>query len=221
MDSLESDAWVGRQQAFALIASKCSAAQAHALKEIKESRAFEQLGLTWEEFCLQHVGLRRERADALIHQFDEFGEDYFRLSQIARISAETYRQVAPKVERDTVNIDGEEIELTLPNAARIRAAIKKMRQERNQARRAADFREPFGLADLRHRHDAIVAEARSISYHFRPDGDRQELLDFVSHATPGSDGPVEKTLPRIRRAGGPVIPCNRRHDGNARRTRRG
>jgi hypothetical protein len=171
MDSLESDAWVGRQQAFALIASKCSAAQAHALKEIKESRAFEQLGLTWEEFCLQHVGLRRERADALIHQFDEFGEDYFRLSQIARISA--------------VNIDGEEIELTLPNAARIRAAIKKMRQERNQARRAADFREPFGLADLRHRHDAIVAEARSISYHFRPDspaGDRQELLDFVSHA---------------------------------------
>ena len=207
MDSLESDAWVGRQQAFALIASKCSAAQAHALKEIKESRAFEQLGLTWEEFCLQHVGLRRERADALIHQFDEFGEDYFRLSQIARISA--------------VNIDGEEIELTLPNAARIRAAIKKMRQERNQARRAADFREPFGLADLRHRHDAIVAEARSISSHYRPDGDRQELLDFVSHATPGSDGPVEKTLPRIRRAGGPVIPCNRRHDGNARRTRRG
>ena len=126
--------------------------------------------------------MSRERADALIRQFDEFGEDYFRLSQIARISA--------------VNIDGEEIELTLPNAARIRAAIKKMRQERNQARRAADFREPFGLADLRHRHDAIVAEARSISYHFRPDGDRQELLDFVSHATPGSDGPVEKTLPQ-------------------------
>ena len=159
--------------------------------------------------------------DALIRQFDEFGDDYFRLSQIARISPKTYRQVAPKVERDTVSIDGQEIELTLPNAARIRAAIKKMRQERNEARRAADFREPFGLADLRHRHDAIVAEARSISYHFRPDGDRQELLDFVSHATPGSDGQVEKTLPRIRRAGGPVISCNRRHDGNARRTRRG
>ena len=106
--------------------------------------------------------------------------------------------------RDPVHIDGQEIELTLPNAARIRAAIKKMRQERNEGRRAAD---------LRHRHDAIVAEARGISYQFRPDGDRQELLDFVSHAPPGSDGQVEKTLPRIRRAGGPVIPCNRRHDG--------
>jgi hypothetical protein len=48
--------------------------------------------------------------DALIRQFDEFGDDYFRLSQIARISPKTYRQVAPKVERDTVSIDGREIE---------------------------------------------------------------------------------------------------------------
>jgi hypothetical protein len=36
-----------------------------------------------------------------------------------------------------------------------------MRQERNEARRAADFREPFGLADLRHRHDAIATTPSS------------------------------------------------------------
>jgi len=82
-DHIESGAWVGRQQAFAVIASKCSAAQAAALKEIKQSRVYETLGLTWQEFCLQHAGMTRERADALIRQFDEFGEDYFRLSQIA------------------------------------------------------------------------------------------------------------------------------------------
>ena len=33
--------------------------------------------------------MTRERADALIRQFDEFGEDYFRLSQIARIFPKT------------------------------------------------------------------------------------------------------------------------------------
>jgi hypothetical protein len=33
--------------------------------------------------------MTRERADALIRPFDEFGEDYFRLSQIARISPKT------------------------------------------------------------------------------------------------------------------------------------
>src|ERR1035441_3955621 len=163
-DFMESGAWVGRQPGFAVIASKCSAAQAHALKEIKESRAFEQLGLTWQEFCLQYAGLCRERADALIRQFDEFGEAYFRLSQLARISPETYRQVSPKVGTDTVSIDGQEFEMTLPNAGRIRAAIKKMRDERNQARRAADFHDPLGIPELRSRQDELIAQVRNLSY---------------------------------------------------------
>ena len=182
MDLFESGSWVGRQQAFALIANKCSAAQALALKEIKESRAFQQLDLTWEEFCVKHVGLSRERIDAIIRQFDEFGEAYFRLSQIARISPETYRQVAPIVERDTVEIDGQNIELTLPNAGKIRAAIKKMRDERNQAQRAAELREPLGLDSLRHRHDAIVEEARRLSFYFRPDSGWPALVDLATHA---------------------------------------
>lgn len=181
-DLLESGAWIGRQQAFALIASKCSAAQALALKETKQSKAYELLGLTWSEFCLQHVGLSRERADALIHQYDEFGEAYFRLSQIARISPETYRRIEPNVEQDTVEIDGEKFELTLPNAAKIRAAIKKMRDERNQARRAADFREPLGLAALRGRQDALIEEARRLSFYFQPNSGREELVELANHA---------------------------------------
>ena len=64
-DQLESGAWVGRQQAFAVIASKCSAAQAAALKEIKQSRAYEPLGLTWQEFCPEYVGMTRERAERM------------------------------------------------------------------------------------------------------------------------------------------------------------
>jgi hypothetical protein len=73
-DHIESGAWVGRQQAFAVIASKCSAAQAAALKEIKQSRVYESLGLTWQEYCPRYAGMTRERADLLIRQFDEFGE---------------------------------------------------------------------------------------------------------------------------------------------------
>src|ERR1035441_8383384 len=118
-DFMESGAWVGRQPGFAVIASKCSAAQAHALKEIKESRAFEQLGLTWQEFCLQYAGLCRERADALIRQFDEFGEAYFRLSQLAPTPPETYPKGPPKGGPDPVSIDGKKFEMPLPNAGRI------------------------------------------------------------------------------------------------------
>jgi hypothetical protein len=179
---IESGAWIGRQQAFAVIASKCSAAQALALKEMKASGAYQQLGLTWQDFCLQYVGVSRERTDALIRQYDEFGEAYFRLSQIAQISPETYRDIAPKVEGGAVEIDGQRIELTLPNANRIRAAIKKMRDERNQARRAADLREPLDLDALRHRQEALIEEVRRLSYYFQPNSGRPALVAFATHA---------------------------------------
>jgi hypothetical protein len=181
-DCIESGAWIGRQQAFAVIASKCSAAQALALKEMKASGAYQQLGLTWHDFCLQYVGVSRERTDAIIRQYDEFGEAYFRLSQIAQISPETYREIAPKVEGGAVEIDGQQIELTLPNASRIRAAIKKMRDERNQAQRAADLREPLQLATLRNRQEALIEEVRRLSYYFQPNSGRPALVDFATHA---------------------------------------
>jgi hypothetical protein len=181
-DPIESGAWVGRQQAFALIASKCSGARALALREIKESKAFEQFGLTWKEFCVKHVGISRESADLLIRQYNEFGDAYFRLSQIARISPETYRQIEPKVDEDTVEIDGENFELTLPNAGRIRAAIDKMRHQRDEARRAADAREPLELSVLRQRHDALVEEARRLLFYYQPNSGRKPLVDLAHHA---------------------------------------
>jgi hypothetical protein len=86
------------------------------------------------------------------------------------------------VEQDTVEIDGEKFELTLPNAVKIRAAIKKMRDERNQARRAAEFREPLGLAALRGRQDALIEEARRLSFYFQPNSGREELVELANHA---------------------------------------
>jgi hypothetical protein len=41
---IDAGAWVGRQQAFAVIANQCSAAQALCLKEVREMRLFEKLG---------------------------------------------------------------------------------------------------------------------------------------------------------------------------------
>ena len=181
-DWMEAGAWVGRQQAFAIIGSKCSAAQAAALKEIKSSRSYEQLGLTWEEFVLQYVGVSRERADALIRQYDEFGDAYFRLSQIARISPETFRQVAPTVENDTVEIDGEKFELTLASAVKIRAAIKKMRDQLKEAEQAAEIRQPGALTDLRNRQDALIAEARRLSYYYPPNSSRNDLIGLTVYA---------------------------------------
>jgi hypothetical protein len=124
---------VGRQQAFSAVSTKCSAAQAQCLQQIRESRSYEELGLTWEAFCKEHAGMSRPHADALIRRYAEFGDAFFRVSEITPVSQETFRQIAAKVDGDFIEIDGEALSLTPENAPRIRSAIQKLRQELKHA----------------------------------------------------------------------------------------
>jgi hypothetical protein len=119
----------GRHQAFAMIASHCSYAQAVCLREIHQTRAYEHLGLTWEEFCNQQAGISRGTAESVIRRLDEFGESYFRLSAIARISPEAFREIAARITAETIDLDGEQIPLTRENAQKIRAGIQRLRDE--------------------------------------------------------------------------------------------
>jgi hypothetical protein len=52
--------WLGRHQAFALLASKCSAADAECLREIHDNKYYKAIGLSWEEFCSRHAGVDRK-----------------------------------------------------------------------------------------------------------------------------------------------------------------
>jgi hypothetical protein len=162
-DRIEAGAWIGRQQAFAIIATKCSASRAFALKQVRESRSFEQLGVAWEDFCEQYAGISRSQADRLIQEYDELGDAYFRLSALARISPETYRQIAPKVEGDAVEIDGQKLELTMANAPRIRALIKKLRAELRDAQTHVAEAAALDLTNLVSRVDALVQDARHLA----------------------------------------------------------
>ena len=152
---IDAAAWVGRQQAFAVIASKASAAQAQCLKQVKGDRLFEKLGITWEEFCLSHVGLSRQSADRLIQQYEEFGEAYFKLSELARISPQTFRQIADSVDDETITMNGEEIALVPENAPASAPGWMPSAPRPREARRRT---EP-ALMELRMRSDALLDEA--------------------------------------------------------------
>ena len=78
--------WAGLQKAFAIVTGSCSAARAQCLKQVRDSKMLDDLGFTWEEFCKEFVGISRQHADNLIRQHVEFGDAYFRLSEIARES---------------------------------------------------------------------------------------------------------------------------------------
>src|SRR5690348_12773816 len=153
--------WIGLQQAFAVVTGSCSAARAQCLRQVRDSKILDGLGLTWDEFCKDYAGISRQHADHLIHQHAEFGDAYFRLSEIARVSSRTFRQIAARVDGETIDINGEKLALTPANATRIRAAIQSLRQRARPA--AAPARPPADLIELQVRIDALVADiAKSI-----------------------------------------------------------
>src|SRR6266403_3390519 len=96
-DLFELGQWIGRKQAFGLIAARAAAADIECLRSIREKKLFRVKEIDWTEFCQQYVGVTRSYADRLIRQIEEFGPNYFHLSQIVRISVADYRKISPAV----------------------------------------------------------------------------------------------------------------------------
>jgi hypothetical protein len=175
---LEAAVWIGRQQAFATIASKCSSGQAQALKQLHDDRAHEHYGLTWEQFCQTHAGISRALADRIIARIEEFGETYFRLSQVTRISDATYRELAPHIEDDIIEIDGEKIPLNPDNTPRLRAAIHRYREQVQKTRDDAR-KHDASITNLLDRTNALVDELDKRATLILPDGEYAALCGLV------------------------------------------
>jgi hypothetical protein len=119
--------WLGRHQAFHLLANRCSAADAECLRAIRTSGEYKKLGLNWEKFCKQYAGVSRVYADRLIGYLDEFGASYFRLAELMQISAETYRLIAGSVSEEGLEHSGERIPIAPENRSRLTAAVQQLR----------------------------------------------------------------------------------------------
>jgi len=168
-------AWLGREQAFAVLANHCSAAQALALKQLKDGACHQPLGLSWDQFCTLHLGISRRHADRLIARYDEFGEAFFRLAALARVSPDDYRSLAPAVADNCIEIEGEQIALVPENAPRIRAFL---------ATRRASTRKPDppAVADLNIRLRALLEDYRRHVTSNIPNASREFLLSTVQAA---------------------------------------
>jgi len=169
-------AWLGRGQAFGAVANQCSAVQADCLRNIRESSSYAALGLTWEEFCKDYVGLTRQRVDAIIQNLEEFGDTYFRLKEIVRISPAHYRQFADTIADGAIQIDGEAVPIGAENAARIRAAVLAARA---RFRAAAPAVPP--VDHLRARFDGLLKHAARLIAG-TPPPERAALKTFVDYA---------------------------------------
>jgi hypothetical protein len=120
--------WVGRKQAFAELAGRCSAADAECLRQARDGKQYRALKMSWEEFCKRRMGISRVTADKLIQRLEEFGPQYFTLAQATGIKPEEYRRIQGSVRGQALLHAGEEIPIQAENAPRLAAAVAELRR---------------------------------------------------------------------------------------------
>jgi hypothetical protein len=118
---------LGQSHTFGLVAGRCSAAQAYGIRRLREEKLFKECCERWEDFCPNYLNMSRAEADRIIKHLTEFGPAYFEVSQIARISPETFRAIAPAVSDGVLHHNGEAIPLNAENSRKVAAAVAEMR----------------------------------------------------------------------------------------------
>lgn len=126
-DAFDIGTWVGRRQAFALVAGRCSAADAEILLNIREKKLFRTIEQTWEDFCVKRLGMSRGYVDRIIRQFKSLGPNFFRLNCFTRITPAEYRMIAPAVTHDGLNYGGKVVALEPENAPKLAEAVETLR----------------------------------------------------------------------------------------------
>lgn len=121
--------WLGRREAFGSIAGRCTAAEIQCLKQIRDNKLYQGRTASWRDFCRQYLGASRTHINRLIGHLEEFGPVYFQLSQVARVSPETFRAIAPAISDEGVRCGGEVIALLPENSQKVAAAIAELRRQ--------------------------------------------------------------------------------------------
>jgi hypothetical protein len=117
----ELDQLLGERRAFSRIADSCSAADAECLRRMRGEKLYLSKNLNWAQFCSRYLDISKAEANRIIQRFEEFGQSYFDVSRMVRISPESYRAIAHAVKDKT-------IALTSENAQRVTAAVQALRQ---------------------------------------------------------------------------------------------
>jgi hypothetical protein len=172
---MELGSLTGQHRALSLIANRCSAADAECLKTIRDSGAYKELDVTWEEYCVRYAGISRSYADSVIQCFEEYGDRYRRMAEIISMSPPTFRLIESSVTDEGLDFHGECIELVPRNRERIAEAVKTIRAEKRAAKTAIVNSESLNRAL-----EKLVTNVISIAN--RPDR-RAEVMVFVERAS--------------------------------------
>ena len=149
--------WMGRRDAFNLVAGRCSTADVESLSRIKEGRLFEKANCSWDEFCARHLHMSRRKVDQEIGYLKQFGPAFFTLRQLNRISVREYAQIAGHVSKEGVHVDGEVVALLPENSERLAGALDTLLERAEPA-----VPEPPAFDTVLHRYRTATQGLRSL-----------------------------------------------------------
>jgi hypothetical protein len=160
----------GRRDAFSLMAGRCSAADVQCLKRIRDNKLYRGFAKDWEEFCDKYLHMSRSNTNRMILLQDEFGDEYFYITQATRVSLKDYRAyVAPAVRDGAIECNGEAIPLIPENSDRLAVAVATLCAAA-PAPEKEEPKEKDDVAALIAATDAVIAQFRSMRQrHGKPD----------------------------------------------------
>ena len=129
-------ALTGQHRAFSLVANRCSAADAEALKTIRDEELYKDLGYTWDEFCVKYAGISRSYGDQHIRCFEEYGDAYRHMAEIMSMTPPTFKLIAGSISDKGLAYQGEYIPIEPENRVRLAVAVKGLRQQQRATKSA-------------------------------------------------------------------------------------
>jgi hypothetical protein len=137
-EALDLGTWMGRRQSLATVAGVCSAADAKCLRTMREQKKYRKLGITWEQFCKERLGISRSWADQIIRLDEELGPMYFTFAQVTGTTPEQFRKLRPAISGQALLHAGESIPIDAEHAPRLAIAVEELTRKEPKPTPAVD-----------------------------------------------------------------------------------
>lgn len=188
---------LGQMTAYRIVASRCSAAQAATIRDIRDNKLYKAVHCTWDEFCTRYLRMTRITAERIISVLSQLGPEYFDLSNITHISPETFRLIVPHISGGAIRHNGAAVELRPENAEQIARIISAVRKEVLQARENSRLGAKSVMVERRILDN--IAELEAFAAGYAPDTARWQILMAMVKR-------IENALEKIRRSHPPDAP---------------
>ena len=167
--------WLGRREAFGLIAGRCSAAEIEAIRQIRDEQLYQDWNCSWDECCTLHLHASRRSVERELGYLRKYGPAFFTVRQLTHLTVKEYESIAGHITEQGVNLDGALIAVNADNNHQLAAAVEEL-LKRAEPRQPKTAPEPVAI-------DAVVKRCRTIAEQLQSlngDLDAAQRLELAS-----------------------------------------